>query len=220
MPKYREKDYSLTYALQNIGDYFWRLYRDDLKQFAQDRTRTDIPERIHEEWDNGPLKFSPFGTDIRIEWAIAIYEHGDWEEALTTSVPPYTQAEESVEITDPRKRYPAEYRCDNGIYVRSVSELCIANFLYANHISFEYERSVYFEATNENAHCDFYLPERDVYIEFWGMYQDASYEKYKRWKEANYIRNRIRLVSLYPSDLKNLRDRLNEALRKAPNVNP
>lgn len=213
MPKYKEENYSLSCALQNIGDYFWRLYRDDLKIYAENRHRHDIPEKIHAEWD--PVKnFSPAGTDIRIEWAVAIYDHGDWEKALITPVPPYDKKDESIEKTDPRRRYPAEYRCDNGIYVRSISELCIANFLYANHIPFEYERSIYFEETNENAHCDFYLPEKDVYIEFWGMYKDASYERYKRWKESNYLQNGIRFVSLYPSDLKNLRDRLNEALRQ------
>ena len=215
MPKYCEKDYSLTYALENIGDYFWRLYRDDLREFAQNRTRTDIPERIHEEWDDGALKHSPFGTDIRIEWAIAIFEHGDWDRALSTPVPNYKSSESGNIRIDPRQRYHAEYRCDNGMLVRSVSELCIANFLYANQVPFEYERSVDFAATKEVAHCDFYLPNQDVYIEFWGMYKDPAYEQYKRWKEANYIRNKIRLVSLYPSDLKNLRDRLREALRQA-----
>ena len=45
MSKYKESDYSLSYALQNIGDYFWRLYRDDLKAYAVNRVRKDIPQR-------------------------------------------------------------------------------------------------------------------------------------------------------------------------------
>ena len=55
MPKYVEKDYSVSKALENIGDYFWRLYNVDLLTFAKDRTRTDIPEKIHEVWDDGAL---------------------------------------------------------------------------------------------------------------------------------------------------------------------
>ena len=115
MPKYVEKDYSVSKALENIGDYFWRLYNVDLLTFAKDRTRTDIPEKIHEEWDDGALKRSPFGTDIRIEWALALYDHGDWEEALSTPVPPYIKPENGDIKIDPRMRYPAEYRSDNGI---------------------------------------------------------------------------------------------------------
>ena len=102
--------------------------------------------------------------------------------------------------------------CDNGIYVRSLSELCIANWLYVNRIPFEYERKVYFSASNESAHCDFYLPDYNVYIEFWGLSSDKNYEYYKRWKENNYKRNTISLISLYPNDLKNLRDRITSKL--------
>lgn len=218
MPKYKESDYSLSYALQNIGDYFWRLYRDDLKAYATNRARKDIPQRIHDEWDRA-AQCSPFGTDIRIEWALAIYDHGDWEKALSTAVPSYNQQQNANVKVDPRRRYPAEYRGDNGVYVRSVSELCIANWLYANRIPFEYERSVTFSLTKETAHCDFYLPDQDVYIEFWGMSNDPAYEKYKRWKEENYLRNKLRLVSLYPSDLKNLRDRLDRCLQETVGTN-
>jgi len=205
MSRYKESDYSISFALQNIGDYFWRLYRDDLKAYAADRSRNDITQRIHEEWDYS-ARCKPFGTDIRIEWALAIFDHGDWDKAVSTPVPSYRQQGANVKV-DPRRRYPAEYRCDNGVYVRSVSELCIANWLYANRIPYEYERAVSFPLTKEMAHCDFYLPEHDVYIEFWGMSSDPTYEQYKRWKESNYLKNKIRLISLYPSDLKNLRDR-------------
>ena len=203
--------YSLPYALWIIGDYFWRLYQEDLRLFAEDRNRKDIVQRIHTEWD-AASGCKPYGTEIRIGWALAIYDHGDWAESLKTPVPPYHKSGDPVVTVDTRRRYPAEYRCDNGVYVRSLSELCIANWLYANRIPFEYERRVLFTATGESAHCDFYLPDRDVYIEFWGISNDRNYEHYKRWKEKNYTQNAIPLVSLYPADLKNLRDRLTEKL--------
>ena len=41
-----------------------------------------------------------------------------------------------------------------------------------------------------------------------------NYEFYKRWKENNYIQNKLPLISLYPADLKNLRDRLTDMLRQ------
>jgi hypothetical protein len=51
------------------------------------------------------------------------------------------------------------------------------------------------------------------------MSNDPTYEKYKRWKEENYFRNKLRLVSLYPSDLKNLRDRFELRLQEALGIN-
>ena len=204
---YDFENYKVSYALWNIGDYFWRLYREDLRVFAENRNRTDIVRRIHQEWDAPPERTAS-GTDLRIRWALEIYNHGDWEESLRTPVPPYKKGNTTQVTVDVRRKYPAEYRCDNGIYVRSLSELCIANWLYANRIPFDYERQVTFAATGEVGHCDFYLPESDAYIEFWGLSNDKSYEGYKLWKENNYKKNAIPLVSLYPSDLKNLRDRL------------
>lgn len=205
------ENYSISYALENIGDYFWRLYREDLKFFAENRNRTDIVERIHAEW-NAAAKCKPNGTNIRIEWALAIYDHGDWEESLRIPVSPYKRSSNSMVAVDARRKHPAEYRCDSGVYVRSLSELCIANWLYANRIPFEYERKVYFPISRESAHCDFYLPDHGVYIEFWGLSGDKNYEHYKRWKENNYTSNAIPLISLCPSDLKSLRDRLTEKL--------
>ena len=178
------ENYSISYALENIGDYFWRPYREDLRIFAANRNRTDIVERIHAEW-NPASGCKPNGTNIRIEWALAIYDHGDWAESLRTPVPPYKKTGDPIVTADSRRKYPAEYRCDNGIYVRSLSELCIANWLYANRIPFEYERKVAFQHSGENAHCDFYLPDYDAYIEFWGMSNDQNYEYHKRWKENN-----------------------------------
>ena len=46
------------------------------------------------------------------------------------------------------------------------------------------------------------------------MYNDPSYAKYKQWKEERYFENNLPLISLYPSDLKNLRDQLENALHR------
>ena len=213
MPPYKKNDYSISNALENIGEYFWKLYREDLKEYAQDRTRTDIVKRIHNEWNNPP-HLTARGTDIRIDWALAIYDHGDWEKSLSCPVPPYKEKKNVTNLIDPRRKYTADYRCDNGIYVRSISELCIANWLYVNKFSFEYERQVIFNKSNESAHCDFYLPDYDVYIEYWGMTNDSAYMDYKQWKEPLYAENGLKLISLTPSDLKNFRDRFTLALRK------
>lgn len=211
MAKYKPENYSLALALKNIGVSFWRFYRDDLKIFAEDRNRLDIIEKIHREW-NCPNNCTAAGTQIRIEWAMAIYDHGDWDRSTEAPVVQNSKIP-GKETIDARLKYPAEYRCENGIYVRSISELCIANWLYANNIRFVYERAVFFEKSQKQAHSDFFLPEYDVHIEYWGMGNDPSYESYKLWKEANYVENNIRYISFCPSDLKNFRDRFDQAIR-------
>ncbi len=212
MPRYSEQDYTLTYALENIRLGFWQEYHEDLYSYAVDRSRTDILEKIHKEWTLRRGK-SRNGTEIRIEWAIAIYEHGDWEKALAALSPNCHLEEVKAGYIDPRKNYPAEYRCDNGVYVRSLSELCIANWFYANKIQFDYERAVLFEHADRSVLCDFYLPQENVYIEFWGKPEDEEYAQYMRRKETFYAQSGYKLMSLYPNDLKNFRDQFNSKLR-------
>lgn len=211
MPRYNGKNYSLEYALENIGEYFWKVYQKELFEYAKDPSRKDIVDGIHQTWD-AEMNKSSVGTDIRIEWAVQIYNHGDWEKSTNTSVPDYRNKVSDDTIIDPRRKYTAEYRCDNGVYVRSVSELCIANWLYANRIVFEYERAIDFGG--DTAHCDFYLPVQNVYVEFWGMINDEQYIAYKQWKEPLYAKYGYKLVSLYPGDLKNLRDQFSLKLKE------
>lgn len=203
MPRYREEDYSVERAVENINPSFLEIYREELETYAQDPTRQDIVDYIHSQWD-GKYGLMPSGTDIRIEWAIALYQHGDWEKAL--ALREATKHPGRTEFTDPRRKYPAEFRCDNGVYVRSLSELFIAEWLYANRIAFEYEREVYFPSCDRYAHCDFYLPEYDVYVEFWGIEKDEAYAAYRQWKEPLYERNKYCLISLQFQDLKAFRD--------------
>ena len=181
MPKYSEKDYSIDTALKNIGASFFRMFQNELRVYAENPKHIDIIQKIHSNWDD-KYNCSPFGTDIRIEWAVAIYNHGDWQKALDKAGA--IQEKSSSVVTDPRKNYPADFRCDNGIYVRSLSELFIADWLYSNKIRFEYEREVYFPSCGQIVHCDFYLPDYRVYVEFWGM--DKNEQNAYRLNSANH----------------------------------
>lgn len=210
MPRYKEEEYSLENALQNINIKFLQLYQEELKTYAQHPERLDIVEKIHSEWDK-KYGLTPSGTDIRIEWSTAIYAHGDWERALVAKE--VSKQPASVTPIDPRKNYPAEFRCDNGVYVRSLSELFIADWLYTNRIAFEYERKVFFQSSQQHALCDFYLSDYDVYIEFWGMEKDKQYIAYKQWKEPLYEKNGYKLISLNFQDLKVFRDNFSRKLK-------
>lgn len=76
MRKYSDHLYSPSRAMKSIGSNFWGKYRADLLAYAKDQTRSGIPERIHADWDG--FFHWPCCTDKRIEWAVALFEHGDW----------------------------------------------------------------------------------------------------------------------------------------------
>lgn len=209
MAGYREEEYTLETALRNINVNFLRMFQEELKVLAENPGRTDIVQKIHSEWNN-KYNCNPNGTNIRIEWAVAIYHHGDWKKAM--EIAGQKQQANISGFDDLRKRYPAEFRCDNGIYVRSLSELFIADWLYANKIRFEYEREVIFPSCGQKVHCDFYLPDFRVYVEFWGMDKDQQYLTYKNWKEALYHKHGYPLLSLDFRDLKTFRDSFSKKL--------
>ena len=69
----------------------------------------------------------------------------------------------------------------NGEVVKSYGELDIANFLYQNQIIYEYEPSYKFDTNNEEYgqyHPDFYLPDYDLYIEYFGINREGEVADY------------------------------------------
>lgn len=61
--------------------------------------------------------------------------------------------------------------------VKSYGEMDIANFLFQNRIKYEYEAKYKFDTRTENFaqyHPDFYLPEYDVYIEYFGINRNGE----------------------------------------------
>jgi len=74
-----------------------------------------------------------------------------------------------------------------GEEVKSYGELDIANFLYQNQVSYEYEASYRFDTnTSEYGqyHPDFYLPDYDIYIEYFGINREGNVADYFRAKDG------------------------------------
>jgi hypothetical protein len=106
---------------------------------------------------------------------------------------------------DPRKRWEAKYRANDGHYVRSRAEILIDNWLFLKGIRHIYEKQVTFP-NGEKCLCDFYLPDYSAYIEFWGI-KDADYLERKNTKSLLYktIPN-VNLIELDDKSLENLDD--------------
>lgn len=83
------------------------------------------------------------------------------------------------EIADYRRMYPATIRCKDGHYVRSNNEKTIDDRLYEKRVFHEYETR--YKAIDGQAYYpDFYLPDADVFIEYFGVSENQEKNNKKR----------------------------------------
>lgn len=96
------------------------------------------------------------------------------------------------------KRYGKKSYTRKGDYVKSRAEMSVANWLYARSIRYRYEVPV----------CgyvpDFYLPDYDIYIEYWGLPNKSDYYKHMEEKSKTYRANGVKVINVFYKDLSNL----------------
>ena len=97
-------------------------------------------------------------------------------------------------------------RTTDEVAVQSQGERRIGNWLAANDIAYQYDERITV-AGDFRMRPDFYLPEFDIYIEYWGM-DTPEYLANMRKKRILYQRERKKLISLTPDDLENLEETL------------
>jgi len=115
----------------------------------------------------------------------------------------YKASEVENEENDFRKKFPANFRTEDGHIVRSKAEQIIDNWLYHKGIVHAYERRVPIE---EEVYCDFFIPiGQKVWIEFWGS-EEQKYLKRKETKKRFYEKNQKKLIELVDKDIENLDD--------------
>jgi len=89
-------------------------------------------------------------------------------------------------------------RAEAGTLVQSDGEKRIADWLSAHCIAFRYDER--YRILNGHAiRPDFYLPELDIYIEYWGM-DTADYKIGMLKKQQLYQQEGKRLISIHPED--------------------
>jgi len=90
----------------------------------------------------------------------------------------------------------------DGTLVQSYGERCISEWLSENGLVYRYDAK--FRIINEfQIRPDFYLPELDIYIEYWGM-DTPQYKMSMYKKQTLYQQEGKRLISIYPKDLNSL----------------
>ncbi len=98
----------------------------------------------------------------------------------------------------------------DGRLVQSGGEKAISNWLAAHGIAFRYDDRLRI-LEGRQVRPDFYLPELDVYIEYWGM-DTLDYQIGMLVKKQIYQHAGKRLVSVYPKDLPQLDTLLTQKL--------
>lgn len=101
-------------------------------------------------------------------------------------------------------------RARDGTLVQSDGERLIADFLRGQGIAYRYDERIRIVAGCA-IRPDFYLPELDVYIEYWGM-DTIDYKIGMLKKQQLYQQEGKRLISLYPSDKPDLATVLRQKL--------
>jgi len=113
----------------------------------------------------------------------------------------------------PHRQYGTRCATKLGVEVRSRAEQRIAEYFDSVGLRYQYEKEL--EAgiwifTEKVSAPDFYLPDYDVYVEYWGMlnvannYDRNKYQRAMKYKMARYHQLGVKFISIYPDNLKNL----------------
>jgi len=120
------------------------------------------------------------------------------------------QLKNPIDITNlnPEKSFYDKFgvprlRTNDGHFVRSAMEVVIDDYLFNEKIAHIYECIL---PNEQNILCDWFLPEYNTFIEYWGISNNKEYEDRKNIKMAFYDNNNMNLISLFPNDIKNLGD--------------
>jgi hypothetical protein len=100
----------------------------------------------------------------------------------------------------------------DGTVVQSNGERRIADWLTAHGIAYRYDAKFRIIAEFQ-IRPDFYLPEMDVYVEYWGL-DTPQYKMSMYKKQTLYQQEGKRLISVYPADLPGLDSLLEAKLRR------
>ncbi len=99
----------------------------------------------------------------------------------------------------------------DGTVVQSEGERRIADWLTAHGLAYRYDAKFRIIAEFQ-IRPDFYLPEMDVYIEYWGL-DTPQYKMSMYKKQMLYQQEGKRLISVHPQDLAGLDHLLEDKLR-------
>jgi hypothetical protein len=112
----------------------------------------------------------------------------------------------------------------NGETVRSFGEKVLADYFFKNRIRYQYEQPALSKRGTRISRPDFYLPDFNVYVEYWGMVDTDepatrnAYVESMHWKMDKYHENGIRFISIYRENLGELDRNFKAKLRDVTGI--
>jgi len=119
---------------------------------------------------------------------------------------------EKISAESFRTKYEATFRAQDGHMVRSRAELLIDNYLYQYGIIHAYEKQIALD--DGEMYCDFYIPTKKIYIEYWGLEDNPEYVERKNIKLKKYESEELNLIEIHDKEINNLDDILPKKLIK------
>ena len=128
----------------------------------------------------------------------------------------------------PKKEYGVKSITRRGEPVKSIGERRIADYFNRKNINYVYEKEARTKSVfigKKISNPDFYLPDYNVYVEYWGLVNAddyrtrTNYVRSMKYKMARYHQNKIKFVSIYPDNLDNLDWIFRAKFRKVTGIN-
>ena len=116
-------------------------------------------------------------------------------------------------LSQPKQQYGQTSITQNNETVKSKGEKYIADYFNSQDIHYQYEKEARRQGivfSNHISNPDFYLPDHNVYVEYWGLVDadnqkvKANYIRTMKWKMRQYYEAGIKFISIYPKNLNNL----------------
>ena len=192
-----------TITATQIGEKFGKNAREINEIFLT----TGYIEKDKNGWKVTNLGKSKGGIQNNFKGNLSVY----WDEEILNDKILKNTLEPKQETQNFRDKFKAEYRTNDGHYVRSRAEVIISNWLFAECIAHAYEKRVPIE---EDVYCDFYIPKGKIYIEFWGYEEDEKYLARKQKKLELYKKYNLNLIEIDNNTINNIDDFLPRELLK------
>lgn len=96
----------------------------------------------------------------------------------------------------------------DGHQPKNQAEQKICNWLYLHHICYAYNRTV----DNNELYCSFYLPERKIYIDYFGLNNIEASLSANLEKKKYYQQHGLSFIELHDEDIQNLDQALTQKL--------
>ena len=105
-----------------------------------------------------------------------------------------------------------KFKTKTGHYVKNKAEKTIADFLFENHLIFQYDIAAAW-SDKDDFKSLFYVPKLDLYVEHFKLDKVKDYQKLMNWKIRQYEKNRKKLVYTASGDEGNLEESLKIKLK-------